>query len=163
MTKSLGQALPQNLLARLATRDLGQIEKRVIMLTTIDPDGWPRDAMLSHFEVVADSEASIFMLTFAKSKTASNLERNGRALLLFVDEEMSYYVRINCNKLDAKDVGSPVEVLFSCRVEDVSEDKISSAKILSGITFSGHDPGMPRDERVKVRAKLLDYAASHSS
>jgi hypothetical protein len=163
MTKSLGNTLPQNLLSRLSTTQLSQIEKRVILLTTVDLDGWPRYAMLSHFEVVARSASSILMLTFSKSKTTDNLKRNGHALLLFVDEEMSYYVRMICSKLDGVNVGSAVEILFSCKVEDVSEDKVSSAKILSGITFSGHDPGMPRDERARVRAKLLDYAASHSS
>ena len=163
MTKSLGKTLPQNLLSRLSTNDLSQIEKRVIMVTTVDPDGWPRYAMLSHFEVVAHDARSIFMLTFSKSKTTGNLERNGQAQLLFVDEEMSYYVRIKCNKTNNVDIESRVETLFSCNVEDVSEDKVSSARILTGITFSGHDPGMPRDERIKVRAKLMEYAINHSS
>ena len=165
MTRSLGSNLPGDLLSRLTQRDLSRsAKKRVILVTTVDADAWPRHAMLSYYEVVAKDERSLLALTYAKSQTTNNLQRGGNALFLFVDEEMSYYVRANCKKLgDGDSIGAPREVIFDCIVEDVSEDKLPTAKIESGLTFSGYDPGMSLEDRASVRSKLIALAGGRGS
>ena len=115
--------------------------------------------MLSHYEVVAKDRTRLLLLTYRGSKSTKNLLRNGRALLLFIDEELSLYVRVQCSRLDATDdpvLGAIREVLFQGKVLDTLEDKLPTASILSGITFSGYDPGVPMDEREKVRAALMN-------
>ncbi len=115
--------------------------------------------MLSHYEVVAKDRTRLLLLTYRGSKSTKNLLRNGKALLFFIDEEMSLYVRVQCSKVAVGD--EPVlratrEVLFEGKVLDTLEDKLPTASILSGITFSGYDPGMPKDERERVRAALMN-------
>ena len=102
MTKSLGPKLSKELYARLSSQDVSKVGKRVIIFTTVDEDGWPRDGMLSHYEVVAKDETTLFLLTYGGSRSTQNLIRNGRALLLFADEEMSLYVRAQCSKLNTR-------------------------------------------------------------
>ncbi|MHB8566477.1 MAG: pyridoxamine 5'-phosphate oxidase family protein [Nitrososphaerales archaeon] len=156
MAKTLGGKIPSDLLSRLSDIDHSHVGNRVILLTTVDKEGWARHAMLSYYEVVAKSDHSLLILTYAKSSAAENLLRTGNVTILFVDEEVSYYVRGKCAKIgDGRIVGSPGEILFSCMVTDVSEDKLPTAKILSGLTFSGYDPGMPKENRIAVRTKML--------
>ena len=160
MTNSLGPILPEELYSRLNSRDLSGLGKRVIVFTTVDEDGWPRDGMLSHYEVVAKDRTSLLLLTYGDSRSTRNLLRSGNALLLFIDEEMSLYVRVQCSKVATGDdpvLGTTDEVLFEGKVLDVLEDKLSTASITSGITFSGYDPGMPADERAKVRDALMSF------
>ncbi|HZW55529.1 MAG TPA: pyridoxamine 5'-phosphate oxidase family protein [Nitrososphaerales archaeon] len=160
MAKSLGQKLPQDLFKRLSSYDIStKIGERVILFTTADPDGWPRHGMLSHYEVVAKNHSLLLMLTYAGSKSTSNLLANGMAVLLFVDEEMSYYVRVSCKKYaEGSRVNAPRETLFECNVVDVMEDKLPTANIVSGLTFSGYDPGMPKEDRMRVRSRLIELA-----
>jgi hypothetical protein len=135
------------------------VGKRVIVFTTVDEDGWPRQGMLSYYEVVAKDRTRLLLLTYRGSKSAKELLRYGKALLFFIDEEMSLHVRVQCSKVAVGD--EPVlratrEVLFEGKVLDTLEDKLPTASILSGITFSGYDPGMPKDERERVRAALMN-------
>jgi hypothetical protein len=93
--------------------------------------------------------------------STKNLLRNGKVLLFFIDEKMSLYVRVQCSTVAVGDdpfLRGTHEVLFEGKVLDAIEDKLSTASILSGITFSGYDPGMPKDERERIRAVLTNLA-----
>jgi hypothetical protein len=162
LTKSLGDSLPDDLYRALSSGDTveGEDANKVIILTTVDEDGWPRHAMLSHFEVVAGDRRKVRILTYEKSKTTVNLMRSGKGCFLFVDKTMSYYVRVDCRRVKDRAKAATLEIsneaLFVGLVADVMEDKFQSAPIRSGITFSGYDPGMSRNERRVVRSKLLE-------
>ena len=142
MTKSLGAALTEELYSRLSSQNLSDVGKRVIVFTTVDEDGWPRHSMLSHYEVVAKDRTRLLLLAYGGSRSTKNLLRNGKAVLLFVDEEMSLYVRVQCSRVVKGDdpvLGATREVLFEGKVLDTLEDELPTASILSGITFSGYD------------------------
>jgi hypothetical protein len=122
----------------------------------VDQDGWPRHLMLSHYEVVAKDQSHMLLLTYADSKSTKNLLRTGIASLLFLDEEMSYFVRVKCTKSVKKLDEAPNEILFAAEVIDVIEDKYPTTKITSGIQFSGFDPGMTEESRKRVFQKLVE-------
>jgi len=152
----LGAKLPEDLVMRLYQPDEANARQRVILVTTVDQDGWPRHLMLSHYEVVAKDQSHLLMLTYAESKSSKNLLRAGMASLLFLDEEMNYYVRVKCNLSDKKIEGAPTEILFNAEVIEVFEDKYPTTKITSGIRFAGFDPGMTKENRKRVFQKLVE-------
>jgi hypothetical protein len=141
---------------RLYQPDETNARQRVILVTTMDEDGWPRHMMLSHYEIVAKDQSHLLMLTYAESKSARNLLRTGAASLLFLDEEMNYYVRVKCTLDDRKIAEAPSEILFRAEVVDVLEDKYPTTKITSGIRFTGFDPGMTEETRKQVFQKLVE-------
>lgn len=156
MAKSLGQKLPEDLAMRLYQPDETNARQRVVLVTTVDQNGWPRHLMLSHYEIVAKDQSHLLMLTYADSKSAKNILRTGLASLLFLDEEMNYYVRIKCKRDDRKIEEAPNEILFRVEVMDVLEDKYPTARITSGIKFTGFDPGMTEENRKRVFQRLVE-------
>lgn len=154
--------MPNDLAMRLYQPDESNARQRVILVTTVDQDGFPRQFMLSHYEVVARDPSNLLILTYAGSKSTQNLLRTGKASLLFLDEEMSYYVRVMCTKAKETIEEAPQEILFRAHVAEVLEDKFSTTKITSGLRFSGFDPGMTEETRRKVFQTLVDLALSES-
>ena len=116
--------------------------------------------MLSHYEVVAKDRSQLFMLLYSTSKSAQNLARTGKASLLFLDEEMSYYVRVSCSQMPHKIEGAPDETLFNAKVSEVLEDKFPTSEVTSGITFTGFDPGMTEEGRRNVFQSLAELSTS---
>ena len=155
MAKSLGPKLPPELALRLYQPDETSLQ-RVILVTTVDQDGWPRYMLLSHYEVVAKDQSHLLMLAYAESNSSKNLMRSGQASLLFLDEEMNYYVRVRCMPDKRKIIDAPGEMLFNAEVVDVIEDKFPTTTITSGLKFSGFDPGMSEEIRKRVFQALVD-------
>ena len=157
MTKSLGSKMPEDLTMRLYQPEESNARQRVIPVTTMDQDGWPRHLMLSHYEVVGKDQSHLLMLTYADSKSTKNLLRTSKASLLFLDEEMSYYVRVMCRQTEERIQDAPQEILFRAEVIDVLEDKYPTTSITSGIRFSGFDPGMTEENRKRVFQRLVEF------
>jgi len=156
LAKSVGSKLPEQLLKRLLDQDISAKNSRVIIFTTTDDNGWPHHGMLSYHEVVARDRTRLLMLTYSDSRSTKNLQRTGAVTLLFIDEEMSYYVKAKCRELKSGLTDAPNETLFEAEVVDVLEDRFPTARITSGIKFEGYDPGMSREARTKVFHRLLD-------
>lgn len=150
--------MPGDLTMRLYQPDEARARQRVILVTTVDPDGWPRHLMLSHYEVVASDQSNLLFLTYSSSKSAQNILRTGKASLLFLDEEMSYYVRASCSKSERSIEEAPQELLFEAKVIDVMEDSFPTTRITSGIKFEGFDPGMSEENRRAVFKRLTELA-----
>ncbi len=155
--------MPNDLSMRLYQPDETNARQRVILVTTVDQDGFPRHLMLSHYEVVAKDPSNLLMLAYAESKSTQNLLRTGKASLLFLDEEMSYYVRVTCTRINETIEEAPQEMLFRAQVIEVLEDKFPTTRITSGLRFSGFDPGMTEESRRKVFQKLLNLALMESA
>jgi hypothetical protein len=149
--------MPEDLTMRLYQPEESNARQRVILVTTMDQDGWPRHLMLSHYEVVAKDQSHLLMLTYADSKSTKNLLRTSKASLLFLDEEMSYCVRVMCRQTEERIQDAPQEILFRAEVIDVLEDKYPTTSITSGIRFSGFDPGMTEENRKRVFQRLVEF------
>ena len=155
MSKELGATLPKDLLDFLSSTEPGEKFKQVILFSTTDEDGWPRHGLLSAREVVAKDSNRLLLLLYSNSHGTANLQREGKISLVLVNSNMSYYVLCTARPLDPLP-DAPSETLFELTVESVLEDTLATAKILSGITFEGYDPGMTQENRKIVFQQLVE-------
>ena len=154
MSKELGSTLPQDVLEYLSDNGQDDKFKDVILFNTVDQDGWPRHGLLSHHEVLAKDPQRILILLYSDSNGTRNLEREGKISLVVVNPHMSYYLFCGARPLPPLPDASR-ETLFELTVERVVEDAIPTARILTGITFEGYDPGMTQENREQVYQQLV--------
>ncbi len=155
MSKNLGATLPEDLLDFLSSTEPGEKFKQVILFSTTDEDGWPRHGLLSAHEVLAKDSNRLLLLLYSNSNSTANLQREGKISIVLVNPNMSYYVFCKARPLSPLP-DAPSETLFELTVERVLEDSLTTAKILSGITFEGYDPGMTQENRELVFQRLLE-------
>ena len=155
MSKELRATLPEDLLDFLSSTEPGEKFKQVILFSTTDEDGWPRHGLLSPREVVARDSNRLLLLLYSNSQSTANVQREGKISLVLVNPNMSYYVLCTAHPL-APLPDAPSETLFELTVETILEDSLTTAKILTGITFEGYDPGMTQENRKIVFQQLVE-------
>ncbi len=155
MSKNLGATLPEDLLDFLSSTEPGEKFKQVILFSTTDEDGWPRHGLLSAREVLAKDSKRLLLLLYSNSHSSANLQREGKISIVLVNPNMSYYVFCKARPLSPLP-DAPSETLFELTVERVLEDSLATARILTGITFEGYDPGMTQENRKIVFQKLVE-------
>ena len=154
MSKELGSTLPQDVLDYLSDSGQDGKFKDVILFNTVDEDGWPRHGLLSHHEVLAKDNQRLLILLYSDSNSTRNVEREEKLSLIVLNPDMSYYLFCRAHPLPSLP-DAPSETLFGLTVERVVEDAIPTARILTGITFEGYDPGMTQENRQQVYQQLL--------
>lgn len=160
MTRSLGPALPDLLLARLTAPPSAAPLDAAIVLATVDPYGWAHPALVSYAEVVALDPARVRLALGAGSRSSRHLRESGRATLVFADAELCLYVKAEAVSLpDAP--GAPGLARFELVVHDVLEDQAQGeevgARLASGLTIAW--PGDPRrvaERLARIRAALRE-------
>ncbi len=155
MSKNLGATLPEDLLDFLSSTEPGEKFKQVILFSTTDEDGWPRHGLLSAREVLAKDSKRLLLLLYSNSHSSANLQREGKISIVLVNPNMSYYVFCKARPLSPLP-DAPSETLFELTVERVLEDSLATARILTGITFEGYDPGMTQENRKIVFQQLVE-------
>ena len=155
MSKNLGATLPEDLLDFLSSTEPGEKFKQVILFSTTDEDGWPRHGLLSAREVLAKDSKRLLLLLYSNSHSSANLQRDGKISIVLVNPDMSYYVFCKARPLSPLP-DAPSETLFELTVERVLEDSLATARILTGITFEGYDPGMTQENRKIVFQQLVE-------
>ncbi len=155
MSKDRGTTLPTDLLDFLSSGEPASKFHEVILFSTMDEDGWPRHGLLSPREVVAKDPSRLLLLLYSNSRSTANVEREGKISLVLVNPNMSYYVSCITQTLPPM-AEAPSETLFELKVERVLEDSLPTARILTGITFEGYDPGMTQENRELVFQRLLE-------
>ncbi len=155
MSKNLGATLPDDLLDFLSSTEPGEKFKQVILFSTTDEDGWPRHGLLSAREVLAKDSKRLLLLLYSNSHSSANLQREGKISIVLVNPNMSYYVFCKARPLSPLP-DAPSETLFELTVERVLEDSLATARILTGITFEGYDPGMTQENRKIVFQQLVE-------
>ena len=155
MSKNLGATLPEDLLDFLSSTEPGDKFKQVILFSTTDEDGWPRHGLLSAREVFAKDSKRLLLLLYSNSHSSANLQRDGKISIVLVNPNMSYYVFCTARPLSPLP-DAPSETLFELTVERVLEDSLATARILTGITFEGYDPGMTQENRKIVFQQLVE-------
>ena len=145
MSRSLGPALPADLLARLSQRDLGPLLGRGIPLVTLGTDGRPHPMLCSYLELLAVSATTLRLAIAGQSRSAANLETRRVGTFLLVEPERSVYLKCRA--------GGPPRMFgdlarFDLAVEEVLEDAPTEAegeaRITSGITYApAPDPSAP--------------------
>lgn len=133
MSKSIGARLPNSLFAKLLSED----SEDVLVVTTVDDEGWPHPGLLDVKSVEPDGERTVRVTLVASSRAAANIERNGKLTLALVDPEMVYYIKAKVVRaVMTKHDGT---MRFEAIVEEVLEDSPGPGEagsvILTGITF----------------------------
>jgi hypothetical protein len=157
MARSLGAALPPDLLQALSQSDLASELHRALPLVTLDAEMRPHPMLCSYLEVLAVDSRTIRVAIAAAGGSARNLEERRAATLLVVEPERTVYVKCRA-------AGPPLAVgglrRFSLTVEDVLQDSADPSEgpvsITSGITY-GPAPSLD-DARVKATLDALRRA-----
>lgn len=145
MSRSLGSALPADLLALLSQRDLAPLRGRGIPLVTVGADGRPHPMLCSYLELLALNATSLRLAIARQSRSAANLQSQRVGTFLLVEPERTVY--LECRAGGAPRVFGAL-ARFDLAVEDVLEDAPTGtegrARITSGITYApAPDPAAP--------------------
>ena len=137
MSRSLGPALPGDLLRALSQSDLAARLGRALPLITVDAEGRPHPMLCSYVELLAVDARTIRAAIAAGSGSARNLESGRGATLLAIEPERTVYVK--CRAAGAPLVAPPL-ARFTLAVEDVLEDMAAEweggARITGGIAYA---------------------------
>ena len=138
MTRSLGAAIPDRLLSRLAGPAAQAPLDAAIVLATVDPYGWPHPALVSYAEILALDAARLRLGLHAGSRSSRHLRESGRATLVFADDELCCYVKAEGLALPGTP-SAPGIARFELVVRDVLEDRAEGeevgARLASGLTI----------------------------
>ena len=150
MSQLLGKALPTLLQHRLSGAEIDSHEGKIIPIFTIDEAGWAHPALLSYYEVVAKSSATLDMALWKDSSTAKNLRRGGRVTLMVSDRGVNYYLKGSVVQLHYEMPGAAPVSRFRVTLEQVIEDQESNAELTTGLTYRRMTERAPNDFAVKV-------------
>jgi hypothetical protein len=140
--------VPEPVRALFEGEDLEERFGLAYELATVDEDGWPRVAMLSHGEIVTTAESVRFVL-WAGSTTGKNLGSGRPALLSVVSEGFVFYLSGHARILRS---GSEFDS-FEMSLEKVRSDAHEGFKVLAPITF-GLESGDRGDALSEWRRQL---------
>ena len=136
MSKFVGDQLNDPLLSRLGIERALEYGDRAIVLCTVDEHGWAHPAMASSLELVARDARNIRLALGGRSRSARNLQANGRLTLIAVDEGWAYYIKGDARLLAPALTARPDHAKFNLRVDSVLEDVAADyeqAHITTGI------------------------------
>jgi hypothetical protein len=164
MSESLGAALPESVLRRLAHPTLEGDLGEAILIATTDPEGRPHPALLSFGEVLARGTSTLVFATYASSATARHLRERGAVTFCFVSRGSAVYVKARARESAKLEPAAPRAdsaglARFEAQVEEVRLDRAraeleGAAEIASGITFRVADPAAKALEWARRREAL---------
>jgi hypothetical protein len=142
--KTAGHELTDDVYRRLCGQFVNEYANKVILIHTVDENGWAHPAILSYFEVAAKDRHSIRLATYKTSRTTENIRRTGKVTLSIFDQWIVYYIK------GAAEVAGEMEsashnARVNVAVEEVLIDQADpvlepGAYITSGITFTNPNP-----------------------
>jgi len=136
VSRSLGPALPADLLAQLSQADLESQLGRAMPFVTQDADGAPHPMLCSYLEWLAVDAETLRLAIAAGSRSARNLEARRVGTLLVIEPARTVYVKCRARGA-ARRLGDLAR--FTLAVEDVLDDRPAEAegdaRIASGITY----------------------------
>lgn len=123
MAKVISSELTPDLCHRLGGEDLEASAEKVIVMVTVDPQGWPHPAMLGYGEIVATDSRNVRLATYTSSRTTANMRLNGKLTLIIVDVRAAYYIKGTVEELVTQMRGAPFNAKLNLRVEQVLADE----------------------------------------
>lgn len=161
MSKRIGESLSDDLFHRLDGHDLERSADKVILIATVDDNGWPHPALLSYFEVIAKDRRNVRVASYGKSKTAGNMRQNGKLTLVIVDTRAAYYVKGAVEELAGAMRSAPYNAKLNVCVSEVLADEANEelepgAYVSSGITYVNPQRRTELEKARLVLAELLE-------
>lgn len=158
MSRSLGPALPADLVALLSQADLESQLGRALPFVTQDSDGAPHPMLCSYLEWLAVDARTLRLAIAASSRSARNLETRRLGTLLVIEPGRTVYVKCRATGAPRR-LGALAR--FGLMVEDVLDDRPAEAegdaRIVSGITYRP-PPSLDEPWARAVLAALRDEA-----
>ena len=134
--------LPRDLLEILSGKGFRARKHLALPLLTIDPEGYPRAALLTLSEVRARSATDLCVAVQSKSLTAANLIRRQRAALYYLAPKRVAWIQASAGHGRVCD-SDPDRQIFPLSVFRVKVDRASPREgavgLLAGPTFSAAD------------------------
>ena len=155
MSQILGKELTPALLERMGGAEIEANEGKIIPILTIDEAGWAHPALLSYYEIVAKSPATLDMALWKNSSTANNLRKSGKVTLMVSDCGVNYYLKGGVEELQFEMRGAAPVSRFRVALEQVIEDQEPNAEITTGMTYKRLTERDPNDFAAKVFRLLL--------
>jgi len=161
MPKVVSRELPEDLYQRLSGGFVDRYLNQVILLYTVDSQGWPYPALLSYFEVAARDPRNIRIATYRTSNTTENMRRNGKATLSIFDEKVAYSIKGNAEELRHEMRASARNSMLSIAIDQVLIDEADpefepGAYISGGVTCVNPNLGTERTWRDEILRELLE-------
>jgi hypothetical protein len=150
MSRLLGKELTNGLWERLNGSQIDSHEGKIIPIFTIGEDGWAHPALLSYYEVVAQSRAALDMALWKDSSTANNLRKAGKVTFVVSDHGVNFYLKGSARELHYEMPGAPPVSRFRATLEQVIEDQEPNAEIVTGMTYRRMNRREPNDFSTKV-------------
>jgi hypothetical protein len=143
--KSAGRQLTDRLFRRLSGQFVQEHSDKVILLQTIDVQGWPHPAILSYFEVAAKDRHNIRLATYKRSRTTENIRQRGKVTLSIFDERVVFYIKGTGSEMAAEMSSAPHNSKLNVVVEEVLVDEADpvlepGAYITQGIKYANPNP-----------------------
>jgi hypothetical protein len=160
MAKLIDKVLTPDLEGRLCGRFVEELADQVILIHTVDSDGWPHLAVLSYFEVVAIDRGNIRLATYKTSRTSDNMRQREKVTLSIFDERTTYYLKGTAQELRQEMHSTPHSSMFNVSLAQVFTDYADpvlepGAYISSGITCV--NPHV-RSEQARYEATLKELS-----
>lgn len=137
--------IPRPLELAMAGEGFRRRRRLALPLTTPDPDGCPRVALLTLGEVRAVSPFQLIVAVLAGSRTAVNLIRRRRGTLIVLQRGLAAYIQARAGRGRAS-LSMPERHIFPLTVIRVRLDSPTRdegpVELLSGPTFSRRGEGL---------------------
>ncbi len=161
MPKFVSKELPEALYTRLSGHEVDRYLDRVILLYTVDPNGWPHSSLLSYFEVAAKDRSNLRLATYRDSNTTENMRRNGKVTLSVFDERVAYSIKGKAEEIRRQMQSVSRNSLLNLAIDQVLVDEADpdlepGAYISGGVTCVNPNLGAERTWRNEVLKELMD-------
>jgi hypothetical protein len=150
--KTAGRELTDDLFRRLCGQFVKEHANKVILLHTIDENGWPHPAILSYFEIAAKDRHNVRLATYGNSRSTENIRRRGKVTLSIFDERVTFYIKGRGAEILRQMSSAPHNSKLNVEIAEVLIDQADpvrepGAYITSGITYE--NPNAPSEAMVK--------------
>ena len=135
---------------------------KVILIHTVDENGWPHPAILSYFEVAAKDRRNIQLATYKDSNTTQNIRRTGKVTLSIFDERVTYYIKGTASEA-AHEMRCRCPIIPNCKcswnkswVDYADPEREPGAYITGGITYvnpNSPGPTVLKEFTVEIRTR----------
>jgi Pyridoxamine 5'-phosphate oxidase len=132
--------IPSAIRSFLDGNDLPSKPMNAIRLSTVNEEGWAHASLLSVGEVLALPNAKIRFAISPRSSTTANLLRDGRLTMVIPFEKGVCEMRLRSQQINNQEIEGVPLTFFEAQVESIRHLVSAYADILSGETFSLHEP-----------------------
>ena len=161
MPKLASHQLTEDLFRRLCGLFVDEYADKVILVHSIDINGWPHPAILSYFEVAAKDCLNIRLAMYKTSKTTENIHRTGKVTLSIFDERVTYYIKGTATDVRPEMASAPHNSKTNIHVNEVLVDQADpvlepGAYIAAGVIYVNPGAAITRPRNTAILRELLE-------